>query len=185
MEHVLDYRDQRHQLEKDGIIHIPNFFPRELIFKIANKIENYIEERSFISRVRNTDFETPEEIEKGIFQFFVPKTIKDPSFPLKENTKGVHIKDPLLNLRDLVGIVFDERLIGIASSYFQVIPILSFLKVMCSFVNSLPESTDTQLFHIDTGSFRILKAFIYLNDVNAGVGPFEYVKGSLLTKFEG
>ena len=31
MEHVLDYRDQRHQLEKDGIIHIPNFFPKEVI----------------------------------------------------------------------------------------------------------------------------------------------------------
>ena len=81
--------------------------------------------------------ETPEEIENGIFQFFDPKTIKDLSFPLKENTKGVNIKDPLLNIRELVGIVFDERLIGIASSYFQVIPILSFKKshvLFCEFI---------------------------------------------------
>ena len=56
---------------------------------------------------------------------------------------------------------------------------------MCSFVSSLHVAIDTQLFHIDTGSFRILKAFIYLNDVNAGGGPFEYVKCSHHTKFEG
>ena len=108
MEHILNYNDQSHKLEKDGIIHIHNFFPKEVIYKITNKVKKNIEERSFISRVRNQDLENPEKIENGISQFFDPNTLKNPSFPLKENTKGVNIfaiiGDILLTIFELLSI---------------------------------------------------------------------------------
>ena len=61
-------------------------------------------------------------------------------------------------------------------SFYECIPELTYIKIRKAFANKLP-ANDTQFFHRDSGSFRLLKAVIYLNDVNED-WPLYYVKGS-------
>jgi len=44
---------------------------------------------------------------------------------------------------------------------------------------------DTNYFHSDPNSPRFVKAFFYLNDVDAAGGPFCFVRGSTTRKFRG
>jgi hypothetical protein len=97
---------------------------------------------------------------------------------------GVSIADPLVNLPDALALALDRELIGRAAAYYGCLPLLTFCKVRRTFANALP-ATDTQLWHADGGSLRIFKALVYLNDVEPGGGPFCYVAGSHVRRFDG
>ena len=115
---------------------------------------------------------------------FLPK-IEKSLFDLGEKkfnkfTDSVKIKDPLINLPKILEIVLNERIISICSNYFGCKPYLTFLKCVKSYANNLNDH-DTQHFHIDESSIKLLKVFIYLNDVNSKHdGPFYYIKNSFL-----
>lgn len=71
----------------------------------------------------------------------------------------------------------DKKILSIANDFFGVAPAFTYLKIVRNFANDADEF-DTQHFHIDENSSKILKVFIYLNDVDENGGPFCYVKKS-------
>ena len=69
-----------------------------------------------------------------------------------------------------------KTLVPIACCYYKCVPTISYIKVIKSYASNDPK--DTQFFHRDPGSYKLLKAVIYLNDVDAFGGPLVYVQNS-------
>jgi len=102
----------------------------------------------------------------------------------KKITNGISIKDPLISLPPVLKIIENKIIQSIVTGYYESIPQLTFAKVRISFNNSMGPK-DTQFWHSDPGSYRVLKALIYLNDVEEEGGPFEIISGSHINKFDG
>ena len=75
----------------------------------------------------------------------------------------------------LLKIALNKNFINIAKDYFNTNDIyLTGINYRRSYFNNLP-ANDTQMYHRDRNSFKILKFFIYLNDVDEDIGPFQYI----------
>jgi hypothetical protein len=179
-----DYLEEATTLRRRGLLKMRGFFPRGEILGVGAKVEDFVAGRQCLGRIRNHAAESPEGIQRGEFSYYTVEEMRAPGFSLRAKVSSVGIVEPLIQLPELAGLVFDPRLLGIVSSYFGTIPVLSFVKVRTTFANDLP-TADTQWFHADFGSYRILKAFIYLNDVDLEGGPFCYIEGSHAKKFGG
>ncbi len=101
----------------------------------------------------------------------------------KKITAGISLKNPLIEMPNILEIIKNKTVEGIVTGYYESIPKLTFAKARISFFNSIGPR-DTQFWHSDPGSYRVLKALIYLNDVNEKGGPFEIISGSHVKKFK-
>jgi hypothetical protein len=71
----------------------------------------------------------------------------------------------------------NDALLDIANAYFRMIVKLRYYNVWYTFATDT-EPRESQLWHYDREDKYILKAFVYLRDVDAGGGPFTYVPGT-------
>ena len=179
-----DYLEEATALRRRGLLKLRGFFPRPRVLGLGANVSELVRERKCLSRIRNHAAESTAGIQNGVFAYYSVEELRAPDFSLRERVSSVGIVEPLVQLPDLAGIVFDPRLLAVVTSYFGTIPVMSFVKVRTTFANDLP-TADTQFFHADFGSYRILKAFVYLNDVDLDGGPFCYIEGSHARKFEG
>jgi phytanoyl-CoA dioxygenase PhyH len=78
-----------------------------------------------------------------------------------------------------LGICLSRKLVDIASTYLGLWPKLEYIDLWYSLpVGPDSERRASQLWHRDYDDRHLLKAFLYLRDVDAQTGPFEYVPGS-------
>lgn len=179
-----DYLDATTTLRHTGLLKVPGVFPREHILSFGTRVDALVRDRAHLSRIRHHEAESTTDIQNGKFAYYTVDEMRAPSFSLRDRVSSVGIVEPLLRFPALADVVFDPRLLGIATAYFQTIPVVSFLKIRSTFTNDLPV-VDTQFFHADFGSYKILKAFVYLNDVERDGGPFCYIEGSHIERFPG
>lgn len=114
------------------------------------------------------------------------------------------ISHPLYQCESIVPLAFDDRIISIATHFFQCTPAITNINFRLSksqknfqdpnalvkldlkqaqeAFDNLPQTAMTTCFHLDHDSVRFLKFFIYLTDVGIDNGPFTYVEGSHLHK---
>jgi hypothetical protein len=72
-----------------------------------------------------------------------------------------------------------DRMLGLANAYLRMWAKLSYLDLWYTVPQTEgSERAASQLWHLDFDDKHLLKAFVYLNDVDADAGPFEYVPGS-------
>ena len=88
------------------------------------------------------------------------------------------VEDPLYNCPSVVPLVFNDISMMVATAFFECYPALGTMNLRKSFVNPNINSRGTQEFHVDRNCPRIMKCFMYLNDVDEDGGPFVYVEGS-------
>jgi hypothetical protein len=67
----------------------------------------------------------------------------------------------------------DRYVLDIATAYYRV----AFHSGLLMFQHNLRSNHETRFFHVD-GFAKEFKAFIYLDDVDSGNGPFTYLRGS-------
>jgi len=75
---------------------------------------------------------------------------------------------------DLIRLALDPKLLDIVSSYLGMWPRLHAIYVWLNFP-TLDEAKESQLWHRDSEDMRMVKAFIYLVDVDETTGPFSYI----------
>ena len=77
------------------------------------------------------------------------------------------------------GFSLSDSLIGIVGSYLKLAPKFNSFYLMSTIVVP-PDSPAylSQRWHRDPEDKKLVKIFLYLNDVDEGTGPFTYVKGS-------
>jgi hypothetical protein len=95
-------------------------------------------------------------------------------FVVRKYAYGVKLglDDPWLRL----GV--NPRLLDIANSYLGLWSKLEYVDVWYTPPVDEPERRSSQRWHRDFNDRHLLKAFVYLVDVDAGTGPFEYVPRS-------
>ncbi|HST24917.1 MAG TPA: phytanoyl-CoA dioxygenase family protein [Gaiellaceae bacterium] len=98
-------------------------------------------------------------------------------------------KDYLVRKYDVGGVIdldnpwltaaTDRRLLDVANEYLQLWSKIEYLDMWYSLpVGENAERKASQIWHRDFDDSHLLKAFLYLSDVDATSGPFEYVPGS-------
>lgn len=162
-------------LKSEGLTKLRGFLSESKIAQIRSKLLEMLQQPEYLGRVRHHRMEHEQGLKFGDFRYLDLKD-KMPD-DLRDQTNILAIKEPLLNLPEILPIILDERLLSYSTAYHGAVPKLTYVKVFRSHANDLP-NWDTNLFHADTGSYWILKAIIYLDEVNEGDGPFTYAKGS-------
>lgn len=177
------YSEQIQEIKKYGIIKIENLFDRNFILNLGKKLEKNIINLLPSMKVRNHK----QEIKKNnhLFDRIYTQLPKEADFEdARKITSGIAIDDPFINIPDFFNILSNKDFQGIITGFYESIPLLTFAKARIGFASDWnTNGTDTQLWHRDIGSFRILKALIYLNDVASSGGPFEYIKSSHVQTF--
>jgi hypothetical protein len=169
-ESIYAYRDEVHHLQDEGTFGLPGFFARQTLLDIGQRFDALIAAGRCLAPVKDRSHK------------LIGVDIRD--LTPRDRASSIGLDDPLVSMPELVPLAFDSRLLGMATAYFQTVPMLSYVKVRKSFANAIPPSP-TQHFHVDIGTYRIFKVLLYLNDVEPGGGPFCYVKRSHRQKFAG
>lgn len=71
----------------------------------------------------------------------------------------------------------NESFLKIANAYFRMYAKLRYYNVWQTFASN-GAARESQLWHFDREDNYILKAFLYLDDVDEGAGPFTYARGT-------
>lgn len=89
--------------------------------------------------------------------------------------------EPLPLSNPLIRFALDEALVNLAAHYFSFVPQFVSFSLLQTLVSGGGEKAKfSQRWHRDPEDKKILKVFLYLNDVDEGTGPFSYVKKSHL-----
>lgn len=88
------------------------------------------------------------------------------------------VKNPIYRCPSIIPLVFNDISLMVATEFFKCFPAIGTLNLRKSFVNNSIDSQGTQLWHVDRNSPRLMKTFMYLNDVDEDGGPFCVVEGS-------
>ena len=168
-------------VKRDGLLHIPDFFECQQILAMGAELEQKIVSRLSGMKVRNHRAEQLSDM-KTMDIHHVTLSESATLSEAKKYTTGISLPDPLINMPSIIDLLGYKRLLDIVIGYYESVPLLTFAKMRYAFVNSIGPA-DTQHWHADPGSFRVLKALIYLNDVDENGGPFEYILGSHKQKF--
>ena len=75
----------------------------------------------------------------------------------------------------LLRIALDTKLLEIVACYLGMWPRLHAIGAWLNFPTQ-GDAKESQLWHRDGDDLRLIKAFIYLNDVDVDVGPFSYIR---------
>jgi hypothetical protein len=81
---------------------------------------------------------------------------------------GMPPDDPLLR------VALDEKLLEIVSAYLGLWPCLYSVGAWLNYATDAPPEL-SQLWHRDPEDLKLIKVFIYLNDVDERCGPFSYI----------
>jgi len=159
--------EQINELECNGITKLKKNFNKELLENINVKFTNLANKNiNNFHFILHPDFKNTIDI----------KSIKNYS-EIKKYTNYISLKNPLMQLDEVFILLNNEKLLSILDCYFGCIPKLTNVNVRRSFVNTLTDM-ETNFYHCDENSYKFLKVFIYLNDVNLDGGPFTYALGS-------
>ncbi|MFN8224339.1 MAG: hypothetical protein U0R50_13955 [Gaiellales bacterium] len=96
------------------------------------------------------------------------------SFLVRRNAWGAELEPDDVWLQTAL----DPRVLDIANTYLGLWSKLEYVDLWHTPATDAPERVSSQRWHRDFNDRLLLKAFIYLNDVEEDAGPFEYVPRS-------
>jgi len=159
----LNDNERKHvkELDENGITVLENYFDREQVTEIDNKIDS-------LFRKLNINMNGGYNVSHGRL-----KTLKGMSYEeLSITEQAITIKDPLLKVPEVIKIAFNESFLKIVSNYFGYVPTHA-TNISRSFPHIPP--IESSYFHKDSIEHEVLHIFIYLVDVDNNGGPFCYI----------
>lgn len=164
------------ELETNGVLTVKNAIDPNIIIKIKDKVEYFIQNQINLNPIRKLNNNYLVAAEQSKPEYW------DDLTDLEKKTPTVSIKDPLLTIEELLPVVFNDNIISKVTSYFKTIPIVTFAKIVKHFPNQLISSVND--WHFDgppkyLGSPKMIKAIYYLDNIQThDEGPYCYIKGS-------
>ena len=181
LENACKFSDVICEIKKNSYIVIKSLLDKKFLIDLGSNLEKKLLDSLPGMNVRDHTKENHAEA----MEIFHTKLPQNADFNYaKKITAGISLPDPILEMPQILEIIKNKTLEGIVTGYYESIPQLTFAKARISFFDSIGPR-DTQFWHCDPGSFRVLKALIYLNDVDEKGGPFEIIQGSHYKKFQG
>ncbi|MGH9737875.1 MAG: phytanoyl-CoA dioxygenase family protein [Candidatus Acidiferrales bacterium] len=152
-------------LQERGYALTPSHFPPELIDRIYTQAD---------AMFRNLQIDTHRAYSVQDGQ---RKTLDGISYPqLAATEKMIALRDPLLNVPELLDVAFNESILKVAANFLGCIPPLYRVTLVRDFPHSRPLHSSN--FHKDNDESDSLQIFIYLVDIDDSRGPLIYVPGS-------
>ncbi len=95
----------------------------------------------------------------------------------KKNFRVDLVKGAIRGNNPLLKVALDVKLLEIVAAYLGMWPALHSIGAWLNYPTSEP-ATSSQLWHHDPEDLKLIKTFIYLEDVGEENGPFTYVPGT-------
>lgn len=172
-----EYAPVLHQLNNQGFAILKKAIDPQFVLSIKKDFDDCIRNGQNISRPRNISHYTSSK-----HHLEAPKLSDADFFKGVDHYRNLvcnlQMRDPLIHSRGILEMALGNLLLDVSAAYLDCVPALGYVKAVRSFANDLP-AFDTQAFHIDESAAKMIKAFVYLNDVDIDTGPFCYVKGSI------
>jgi hypothetical protein len=169
-------------LKRDGFVNLPDGLKPALLKIIDEKVTAAFSNLSLWNDIfLHSKGESADKRAKS----HPPETYL-PSPEMASNyTNFVSLKNPLLVCPELVEILREERIFETIAGYLGPRFALSGSNIRKSYVTNFDDA-DTNKWHVDGNAGKLLKLFIYLNDVTeTSHGPTEYIIGSHNSKYRG
>lgn len=174
------YADIIRDIKKNSYSIVKNIIDKDLVNNLKNDALENINSNLPGMKIRDHRKETHSKSMELFYKVLDEKATLETA---KKITNGISIKDPLIALPAILKIIENKLVKGVVTGYYESIPQLTFVKSRIAFYDSIGPR-DTQFWHCDPGSYRVLKTLIYLNDVDENGGPFEIIKSSHTNKFD-
>jgi hypothetical protein len=156
---------QVESLRSNGYALAPDYLSKPLVDAIYSKADAMF-------RSLRIDFVRAYSVQSGRL-----RSLENLSYDqLAATEKMITLSDPLLQIPELAGVVFDERILKIAANFLGCIPPLYRVTVVRDFPHNRPLHSSN--FHKDNDESDSLQMFIYLVDIDDSRGPLVYVPGS-------
>ena len=157
--------EQAAALREHGYTLISDFFSKELIDSIYRKAD---------AMFWNLQIDTKRAY---TVQSKERQSLEGLSYPeLAASEKMIALRDPLLNIPEVLSVAFHESILKIAANFLGYIPPLYRVTVVRDFPQNRPLHSSN--FHKDNDESDSLQIFIYLVDIDDTRGPLVYVPGS-------
>ena len=172
------------EFEDKGLLRIDDFIEKSILLKIKNKVEYFIDNKINLNPIR----EPKEGYVIAADSKDSPQNYLQDLTDIETKTPTISIKDPLVNIEELLPLVFHEEVISKVTAYFNTLPMVTFVKIVKHFPNELQSSVND--WHIDgppgaVGSPKLIKVIYYLDDIDQiEKGPYCYVEGSHQDRIE-
>ena len=140
-------------LRRDGFAVIENYWDRDRALAMRDRLEAFLEEG------QDRDFT------EGAWMRFWDARSYD------QGVRRIYHVEKVVP--ELVSLRHDRTVLDIASAYYR----MPFHSNVLVFQHNLQSNEDTRFWHVDA-FVREFKAFVYLDDVDEGNGPFAYLKGT-------
>jgi Phytanoyl-CoA dioxygenase (PhyH) len=95
---------------------------------------------------------------------------------LAETEKMIALRDPLIQIPEVIGVAFHESILKIAANFLGYVPPLYRVTLVRDFPHNRPLHSSN--FHKDNDESDSLQIFVYLVDIDGTRGPLVYVPGS-------
>ncbi len=171
------------RLQRDGFAFLPGHVPSDTARAIERQVDGFCATGEHLQRparvaglsdeadYREASRLTDAELALGVDHY-------------RQLTSAVNVADPLMSVPGVLGIALDPRLLDLAGAYLGCPPLLGYVKLTRSLVNGL-RPFDTEEFHVDGNSTRLVKAFVHVHDTDMGAGPHQFVRASHRERIEG
>ncbi len=162
------------KLIEDGVSRFPFLLEdnADMIFKKMDSLlstGSQVRSGRDLSSFSTTDLDSYKKIPQDLIS-------QGPKF-YRNITDNIRIRNPFLAIPEIFEIATDDRIISVVQDYYGVLPAITYVKLVRNFANNIPQF-NSQFWHIDTVACKMLKVFIYLNDVDDLTGPTCFVKSS-------
>ena len=152
-------------LRKHGYALISDFFPQDLIDSIYRKADSMFWNLQIdTKRAYTVQSKERQSLEGLSYQ------------ELAASEKMIALRDPLVNIPEVLAVAFHESILKIAANLLGYIPPLYRVTVVRDFPHNRPLHSSN--FHKDNDESDSLQIFIYLVDIDDTRGPLVYVPGS-------
>jgi hypothetical protein len=143
----------------------PNFFSREFTSQLFSKADEAF-------RSLQIDLRRSYTVQNGERASLQGLSYQE----LEASEKMIALRDPLVQVPELVDAAFHESILRIAANFLGCVPPLYRVMVVRDFPHNRPLHSSN--FHKDNDESDSLQIFIYLVDIDDHCGPLVYVPGS-------
>jgi ectoine hydroxylase-related dioxygenase (phytanoyl-CoA dioxygenase family) len=158
-------QQQVQSLREHGYALIPEFFSKELIDSIFEKSDLMFRNLQIDSQ-RSYSVQSKERTSLDGLSYD----------HLAATEKVIALRDPLINIPEILSIAFQVSILKIAAQFLGYVPPLYRVTVVRDFPHNRPLHSSN--FHKDNDESDSLQIFIYLVDIDDTRGPLIYIPGS-------
>jgi ectoine hydroxylase-related dioxygenase (phytanoyl-CoA dioxygenase family) len=157
--------EQMHSMQEHGYALIGGFFAEELVDSIYAKADQLFRELQ-IDTLRAYSVQSKERDSLAGLSYE----------QLAKSEKMIALRDPLIQIPEVLSIAFHESVLKIAAHFLGYVPPLYRVTVVRDFPHNRPLHSSN--FHKDNDESDSLQIFVYLVDIDDTRGPLVYVPGS-------